>query len=109
MKGKEKIYGWEDRSKCVSLFGIPDLDKIPRTCSLKKEGVQRMIIVGGLIRLLHWEMFERLIDDLDFKCAHFLEVCQKYADRGGRLPDDYKIAIQVAGEIELLYRVTYHG
>jgi hypothetical protein len=47
-----------------------------------------MIIVGGLIRLLHWERFERLIDDLDFKCAHFLEVCQKYADRGGRLPDD---------------------
>ena len=81
IKGKEKTNGWEDRAKGVLLFGIPDLDRTPRTCSLKKEGVQRMIVVGGLIRLLHWERFERLIDDLDFKSTHFLEVCQKYANK----------------------------
>ena len=50
-----------------------------------------MIIVAGIIRLLHWERFERLIDDLEFKSSHFLEVCQKYADRSGRLPDSSPI------------------
>lgn len=64
-EGKDIINECAKLSKSVSLFGIPDLDKIPRDCSLKKE-VKRMIVVGGLVRFLHWKRFERLVDDLEF-------------------------------------------
>jgi hypothetical protein len=36
--------------KKVSLYGIQDLDEIPRPCSLKNEGIKRMVVVGGLIK-----------------------------------------------------------
>ena len=47
--------------KVVSLYGIRDLDSCPRECSLKNEGIKRMVKVAGMIRLMGMDRFERLI------------------------------------------------
>ena len=41
--------------KTVSLYGIRDLDNHPRECSQKNEGLKRMVIVAGIIRLMGYE------------------------------------------------------
>ena len=48
--------------KRISMYGIPDLDGIPRPWSMKAEGIKRMLKVGGLIRLLGGR-FDRLVKD----------------------------------------------
>jgi hypothetical protein len=56
-------------------------------CSPEKEGVKGMLIVDGLIHLLNLGRFERLEKHLDFNKGHFLEVCQRYAEKNGMLSD----------------------
>ena len=50
--------------KCMQLYGIPDLDGIPKSCSVKADGVKRMLLVGGLVRLMG-ERFDRFVDILE--------------------------------------------
>ena len=44
--------------KIVSLYGIRDLDNNPRECSLKNEGIKRMVKVADIIRLMGKDRFE---------------------------------------------------
>ena len=73
--------------KKISMFGIPDLDGVPRPCSMKAEGIKRMLKVGGLIRLLGGR-FERLIKDLSYCRETFTATCQRYAESADNLPKD---------------------
>jgi hypothetical protein len=71
--------------KKISMYGIPDLDGIPRPCSMKAEGIKRMLKVGGLKRLLG-ERFDRLIKDLSYSRQTFMATCQRYAESAESLP-----------------------
>ena len=73
--------------KKISMYGIPDLDGIPRPCSMKAEGIKRMLKVGGLIRLLGGR-FDRLIKDLSYSRETFMATCQRYAETADSLPRD---------------------
>jgi hypothetical protein len=73
--------------KKISMYGIPDLDGIPRPCSMKAEGIKRMLKVGGLIRLLGGR-FDRLIKDLSYSRETFMATCQRYAESADSLPKD---------------------
>ena len=73
--------------KNISMYGIPDLDRVPRQCSLKTEVIKRMIKVGGLIRLLG-DRFERLVKDLLYCRDTFTATCQRYAETSENLPKD---------------------
>jgi hypothetical protein len=73
--------------KKISMFGIPDLDGIPRPCSMKADGIKRMLKVGGLIRLLGGR-YDRLIKDLSYCNETFTAACQRYAESADNLPKD---------------------
>ncbi len=75
----------------VSLYGIRDLDNNPRTCSLKSEGVKRMVKVAGMIRLMGIERFERLVIDLHY--------CRKNIQ--GDCPALRSIIIYITGEVNI--------
>lgn len=72
--------------KNVCLYGIQDLDNTPRECSLKTEGIKRMIKVAGLIRLMGMERFNRLVIDLKFCSKTFAETVQRYVVSSQALP-----------------------
>ena len=74
--------------KVVSLYGIKDSDNCPRECSLKNEGVKRMVKVAGMIRLMGMDRFERLIVDLYYCRRTFNETIQRYVAASATLPDD---------------------
>ena len=71
--------------KCMQLYGIPDLDGVPKSCSVKAAGVKRMLKVGGLVRLMG-ERFERLVEDLFYCRETFTATCQRYAETSENLP-----------------------
>ena len=73
--------------KSISLYGIPDLDGIPRPCSMKTEGIKRMLKVAGLVRLTG-ERFDRLVVDLSYCRETFMSTCQRYAESSEGLPKD---------------------
>jgi hypothetical protein len=73
--------------KDISMYGIPDLDRTPRQCSVKTEGIQRMIKVRGLIRLLG-SRFERLVKDLLYCRETFTANGQRYAESSENLSRD---------------------
>ena len=74
--------------KIVSLYGIRDLDNNPRECSLKNEGIKRMVKVAGIIRLMGMERFERLIIDLLYCRKTFNETVERYVASSLTLPED---------------------
>jgi hypothetical protein len=74
--------------KIVSLYGIRDLDNNPRECSLKNEGIKRMVKVAGIIRLMGMERFERLIVDLLYCRKTFNETVERYVASSLTLPED---------------------
>ena len=73
--------------KSISLYGIPDLDGIPKSCSMKTEGIKRMLKVAGLVRLTG-ERFDRLVVDLLYCRETFMLTCQRYAESSESLPKD---------------------
>ena len=74
--------------KIVSLYGIRDLDNNPRECSLKNEGIKRMIKVAGIIRLMGMDRFERLIVDLLYCRRTFNDTVERYVASSLTLPED---------------------
>lgn len=73
--------------KSISLYGIPDLDGVPRPCSMKAMGIKRMLKVAGVIRLAG-ERFDRLVVDLLFCRETFMLTCQRYAESSESLQKD---------------------
>jgi hypothetical protein len=65
--------------KRVLLYGIPDLDKQPRLCSLRNEGIKRMVKVTGMIRLMGMDRFERMVVDLLYCKKDFALAVPRYA------------------------------
>ena len=82
-EGEESIN--EPLVKKVLLNGIPDLDYVNRSCSLKIKGIKRMKKVAGMIRMMGNERFDRLVIDLKYDREDFLEVCARYADSSQNL------------------------
>lgn len=81
----------EEKSPCelikkVSLYGIQDLDNTPRPCSLKNEGIKRMLVVAGIIRLMGMERFERLVVDLRYCRRSFMDAVERYVASAQTLP-----------------------
>ena len=81
----------EEKSPCelikkVSLYGIQDLDNTPRPCSLKNEGIKRMLVVAGIIRLMGMERFERLVVDLRYCRRSFMDGVEGYVASAQTLP-----------------------
>lgn len=74
--------------KSVSLYGIPDLDKQPRLCSLKNEGIKRMVKVAGMIRLMGMDRFERMVVDLLYCKKEFVLAVNRYAASAVSLPSE---------------------
>ena len=74
--------------KIVSLYGIRDLDNNPRECSLKNEGIKRMVKVAGIIGLMGMDRFERLIVDLLYCRKTFNETVERYVASSLTLPED---------------------
>ena len=83
--------------KSVSLYGIPDLDNEPRLCSLKNEGIKRMVKVAGMIRLMGMDRFERMVVDLLFCKKEFTLAVNRYAASAVSLPSEspFKSFIQL--------------
>ena len=81
----EKVSSLKTVTK-VSLFGIQDLDGIVRSCSLKNKGVERMVKVGGMIRLMGEERFGRYVVDLLYSKSEFNETVQRYVLSSVSLP-----------------------
>ena len=52
-----------DKMKVIGQYGISYLDGTFRPRSGKSEGVKRMNKIGGMIRLLGWERFSKLVLD----------------------------------------------
>ena len=67
--------------KIVSLYGI-------RECSLKNEGIKRMVKVAGIIRLMGYNRFERLIVDLLYCRRTFNDTVERYVASSLTLPED---------------------
>ena len=78
----------EIKIKMVSLHGIPDLDNIARPCSLKNERIKRMLKMGGMIRMMGQERFNRMIIDVLYDKNVFLTTCQRYVESSGNLTAD---------------------
>ena len=78
----------EVKIKRVSLHGIPDLDNISRPCSLKNEGIKRMLKIGGMIRMMGQERFDRTVIDLLYDKNGFLTTCQRYVESSENLTAD---------------------
>ena len=74
--------------KIVALYGIRDLDNNPRECSLKNEGIKRMVKVAGIIGLMGMDRFERLIVDLLYCRKTFNETVERYVASSLTLPED---------------------
>ena len=83
--------------KSVSLYGIPDLDNEPRLCSLKNEGIKRMVKVAGMISLMGMDRFERMVVDLLFCKKDFTLAANRYAASSVSLPSEspFKSFIQL--------------
>ena len=85
-KGETEIL--DIKIKRVSLHGIPDLDNVTRACSLKNEGIKRMLKMGGLIRMMGEERFDRIVIDLLYDKNVFLTTCQRYVESSENLSSD---------------------
>jgi hypothetical protein len=77
-----------EKAKQSGLYCVMDLNGVLRPCSGKSEGVKRMNKVGGMIRLLGWNRFEKMVLDLDYKPKYFMENCQRYEESAINLPDE---------------------
>ena len=75
-----------EKAKQSGLYCVLDLNGILRPCSGKSEGVKRMSKVGGMIRLLGWERFQKLVLDLDYNSKYFMTNCQRYEESAADLP-----------------------
>ena len=80
-----------DKMKVMGQYGISDLDGTLRPCSGKSEGVKRMNKIGGMIRLLGWERFSKLVLDLSYSPKYFVANCQRYEESAADLPADSPI------------------
>jgi hypothetical protein len=65
-----------------------DLNGVLRPCSGKSEGVKRMSKVGGRIRLLGWNRFDKMVLDVDYKPNFFIENCQRYDESAINISDE---------------------
>ena len=77
-----------EKMKQIGQYGIADLDGTLRPCSGKSEGVKRMNKIGGMIRLLGWERFSKLVLDLTYSPKYFMANCQRYEESAADLPSD---------------------
>lgn len=77
-----------DFVKVMGQYGISDLDGTLRPCSGKSEGVKRINKFGGMIRLLGWERFSKLVLDLSYSPKYFMANCQRYEESAADLPAD---------------------
>ena len=85
-KGEPELMGI--KVKRVSLHGIPDLDNVARPCSVKNEGIKRMLKIGGMIRMMGDERFDRIVLDLLYDRSIFLTTCQRYVESSENLTAD---------------------
>lgn len=80
------LYTVERGIRQIGLFGIPDLDNVPRPCSGKSEGIKRMIKVGGMIRLMGWERVNKMVLDLNYSHKFFMTTCERFEETAANLP-----------------------
>lgn len=67
--------------KQIKLFGVLDLDKVMRPCTLKKEGMERIKIVGGLCRVMSSNRREKFVPDLEFNIGKFMSMCERFSEK----------------------------
>ena len=74
----------EVKIKRVSLHGIPDLGNIARPCSLKNEGIKRMLKIGGMIRMMGQERFDRMVIRQKWLSDDMSKICGVLGESNGR-------------------------
>lgn len=75
-----------EKAKQSGLYCVLDLNGKLRPCSGESEEVKRMNEVGGMIRPLGWERFQKLVFDLDYNPKYFMANCQRYEENSADLP-----------------------